>query len=223
MPNTIQTTVKRDSRISDELYQQLGSFYDTFLEDYTSAFQESGYLPRITIFGQAHDALLAVDKTSVIIIASKGSATGSASMMFYEDLSSRGEVNTNDVLRATSRDLGWSNQIDLRFNRTLLNAPEQKKQREFLKVIQNIINQIKQKSERVEKLGIGEAQTYLDNAEARFRDGTPEGFGDCISNCRNALLSLLKSLTGTDRVNDAVKILRKKGFLGAGVSPFFHE
>ena len=46
------------------------------------------------------------------------------------------------------------------------------------------------------------------------RDFTPEGYSNCKTDCRNAVISALSSLSGTEDIRKAVKILGKKGIIG---------
>lgn len=68
-----------------------------------------------------------------------------------------------------------------------------------------------------------ESQKYLKNAEKHFKNKTPEGYSDCKSNCRNALMSALKELTGRDNVKQAAQELRTQGILGEREEDFTNK
>ena len=65
-----------------------------------------------------------------------------------------------------------------------------------------------------------EAHGYLNNAKRRIKTKTPAGYSDCKTNCRNALLSILRELTGKERVREAAKELTNQGILGERESEF---
>jgi hypothetical protein len=56
--------------------------------------------------------------------------------------------------------------------------------------------------------GLAEAAEYLSNAKQRLVEGTPTAWGDCISNCRNALQSAIRQLTGEGQISAGIKKLR---------------
>ena len=59
-----------------------------------------------------------------------------------------------------------------------------------------------------------EAYQYLENAKTRFDTQTAVGYSDCKTNCRSALISALKTLTGKEDTREAVRELGKQGILG---------
>ena len=66
----------------------------------------------------------------------------------------------------------------------------------------------------VDELAFGESYQYLENAKARFDTKSAVGYSDCKTNCRNALISALKALTGKEILREAAKELCKQGMLG---------
>lgn len=66
----------------------------------------------------------------------------------------------------------------------------------------------------LDKLAFRESYQYLENAKDRFNTKTAEGYSDCKANCRNALISSLTTLTGKEKIGEAVEELRKGGILG---------
>lgn len=197
-----------------ELDKKLMDFHTRFLDEFKKAFREAGLQPRITLWGQPHDAVVGVDRESIIFLASKGTATDTNSANHYCDWSQYGTISIPELIRQTTSELGWSGIESFKLDKSILDAPQADQQKEFQKVASEAIIQIKQKLVRIQSLGIGEAYTYLENARARYTDGGTAGYSDCKANCRNAILSLMKSLTGTENIGDAVKILNKQGLLG---------
>jgi hypothetical protein len=213
MANTVLVTTYRES-VSDVLYNQLSQFYSRFLEEHRKVLQDNRLLPKVTVFGQPHDTIIAVDTKSVIIIASKGTSTDSTSTDRYFDFSSRGTVTPQELMRAAAREMGWQSMMPLSFNKSLLDAPEDYQREEFRRVSEKMVDDVRQKQRVANALGITEALTYLENARIRYEAGGSTGFSDCKANCRNAIASLMRGLSGTDKVRDAVKKLHQQGLLG---------
>jgi len=67
---------------------------------------------------------------------------------------------------------------------------------------------------------IDEALQYLETARRRLEEGTPTGFADCLSNCRNALVSTMKTLTGTENLREGVKRLKSQEKFGTAEEEF---
>lgn len=214
MANTVMVTAKRGESVSNVLYSQLAQFYSRFLEEHRKVLQENRLVLRVTMFGQPHDAIIATDRASVIVVASKGSSTDSSSTDHYLELSSRGTVTPQELMRSAARELGWESMASLQFSRELLDAPEKLQRKEFWRLSEEILAEIQRKQSMASKLGITETLTYLENARARFDAGGAPGFSDCKANCRNAILSLMQGLTGTESIRDAVKKLHQEGLLG---------
>ncbi len=65
-----------------------------------------------------------------------------------------------------------------------------------------------------DKLAFSESYQYIQEAKARFDTKTAVGYSGCKANCRNALMSVLKTLTGKEDAREAAKELGKQGILG---------
>jgi hypothetical protein len=66
----------------------------------------------------------------------------------------------------------------------------------------------------LDKFAFSEAYKYLENAKARLDTKTLGGYSNCKADCRNALMSALKTLTGKDTIREATKELHRQGILG---------
>jgi len=75
----------------------------------------------------------------------------------------------------------------------------------------------------LDKLVFSEAYRYLKHAEDVLNTKTAEGYSDCKTNCRNALLSALKALTGEEKIREAVRELGKQGILGKREQEFIES
>ena len=75
----------------------------------------------------------------------------------------------------------------------------------------------------LDKLAFNESYQYLENAKTRFDTKTATGYSDCKANCRNALMSALKTLTGKEKVREAAKELGNQGILGKREEEFIES
>lgn len=214
MANSSMVAVNRNLVSDDVLYNQLDGFYRRFLEEHRKVLQENRFPLRVTLFGQPHDSIIAVDTASVIVVACKGNSTHLSSRDCYVDLSSQGTVTPQALKRSAAQRFGWERMVSLYFDRQLLNASDELQRAEFRRVSERMVEEIQRKQKMAKELGITEAFTYLANARARFDAGGEPGFSDCKANCRNAIVSLMRGLTGTENIHEAVKKLNEKGLLG---------
>lgn len=214
MANTMTTSKHYDKKLSEEMRQQLGQLYSRFLQELRKTLDESELPPRITLFGQPHDAIIALDQETILVVSSKGTATSSASTEWYYDFSSKGKITPEEIMRSGAEEFGLTRMTYLRFNRSLLERSQEEQKKEFRAMSEKIVADIQKTRTTANDLGITEAITYLENARARFDEGGSTGYSDCKTNCRSAIVSLMNSLAGTDRIRDAVKKLHKEGLLG---------
>jgi len=66
----------------------------------------------------------------------------------------------------------------------------------------------------LDEFAFSESYGYLHEAQARVDSKTAVGYSSCKANCRNALVSVLKTLTGKEDIREAVRELGKQGILG---------
>lgn len=66
----------------------------------------------------------------------------------------------------------------------------------------------------LDKKAFGEAYDYLENAKERLNSKKPEGYSDCKTNCRCALISALRTLTHKEKVSEALEELHRQGIFG---------
>ncbi|MBA7600543.1 hypothetical protein ES703_07599 [subsurface metagenome] len=73
----------------------------------------------------------------------------------------------------------------------------------------------------IDRYSFNEAHRYLKNAKRRFNTKTPEGYSNCKADCRNGLMSALKTLTGMNTIKDAATELHIQGILGKREEEFY--
>jgi hypothetical protein len=200
--------------VSDERFDQLQEFYRRFLSEHRKALKDAGVPLRATLFGRHHDAIIAITSSSLVVVAAKGTSTDGSSTDRYLGFSSQPEVTRTELMRSAAREFGWQDMASLEFSLGLLEAAEDQQRDEARRVSEIMVDQMRGKQKVAKALGVTEALTYLDNARSRFEAGGASGFSDCKANCRNAILSLVRGLTGTDNLRNGVKKLDKEGLLG---------
>lgn len=80
--------------------------------------------------------------------------------------------------------------------------------------LKEVIRESKSPIPMIDKNAFRESYDYLNNAKSRLETKTPEGYSDCKTNCRCALISTLKTLTGKEKVEEAAKELHRQKILG---------
>ncbi|MCK4234158.1 hypothetical protein KAX75_06995 [candidate division WOR-3 bacterium] len=63
------------------------------------------------------------------------------------------------------------------------------------------------------KHGYKQTAKYFSNAKQLLKANKPESLSDSKNNCRKALTSLIKALTGKENAREAVKILFDQGII----------
>lgn len=91
------------------------------------------------------------------------------------------------------------------------------------KEIHEAIKDSKSSLATLDKLVFTESYRYLKHAEDVLNTKTAEGYSDCKTNCRNAFVSALTTLTGKQNIREAVKELRTQGILGEREEEFIES
>lgn len=162
-----------------------------------------------------HHVFIGVDASNVHLVYTTEGVSSPVVALTMRDLRNKGILTQEQVCSACVNQLGFRDIYYFSFPIGLLDVDE-KTRKLFLEQASNqfIEAQMRQIA-NIEKLGLSEAFRYLQNAQQRFYTRTPEGYSNCKTDCRNAILSALSSLSGTDDVRKAVKVLGKKGIIGA--------
>jgi len=80
--------------------------------------------------------------------------------------------------------------------------------------IKEAIKESKSQTAVLDKKAFSESYDYLENAKERLNSKKPEGYSDCKTNCRCALISALKTLTSKEKVGEALEELHRQGIFG---------
>jgi hypothetical protein len=171
--------------------------------------------PNIFPMFRFHHIFVGVDASKVHLVYTTEGISSPVVDLNIRDLQSQGTLTQEQVCGACVNELGFKDISSyFSFPAGLLDVDE-KTRKLFLKQVSNqfIETQMRQIAS-IKKLGLTEAFRYLQNAQQRFHTRTPEGYSNCKTDCRNAVISALSSLSGTEDIRKAAKILGKKGIIG---------
>jgi len=194
----------------DKVQSLLKEFERTFGENVDSRKLNPNLFPMFRF----HHIFIGVDASWVHFVYTTDGVSSPVVALTVRDLRSQGILSQEQVCSSCVSQLGFKDIYYFSFPIGLLDVDE-KTRKLFLEKASNqfIEKQIRQIA-NIEKLGLTEAFRYLQNAQQRFYTRTPEGYSNCKTDCRNAIFSALSSLSGSDDVRKAVKILGKKGVIG---------
>lgn len=202
------------SNLPNELSSKLGPFLQEFNNLSKSILTNRGMSLQIIPMFRNHNQFVAIDSSTIHLVLTTEGVTSSIVSGTERDLRQNGSIPKNNIIKACVNELGYKDIHYFGFPIFLLDQSTQKRKTEIERVINQYIQSKIQPLVRLSKIGLDEAMTYLKNARERFETKTPQGYADCKSNCRNALVSCIKALTGQEKMREGVKILSKKGLMG---------
>ena len=205
--------------VSCDLPREEAEKVHSLLEGLESVFRENvkskKMNPNLFPMFRFHHTFIGVDASKIHLVYTTEGVSSPVVALTIRDLRNKGILTQEQVCSACVHELGFKDIYYFSFPIGLLDVDE-KSRKLFLEQVSNqfIDNQLRQIA-NIKKLGLSEAFRYLQNAHKRFFTRTPEGYSNCKTYCRNAIFSALSSLSGTDDVRKAVKILGRKGIIGA--------
>ena len=205
--------------VSCNLPQEEAQKVHSLLEEFERTFGENvdskKLNPNLFPMFRFHHTFIGVDASKVHLVYTTEGVSSPVVALTIRDLRNQGILTQEQVCGACVNELGFKD-ISLYFSLPIgLLDVDDKTRKLFLEQASNqfIESQMRQIA-NIKKLGLTEAFRYLQNAQQRFHTRTPEGYSNCKTDCRNAILSALSSLSGTDDVRKAIGILGKKGIMG---------
>ena len=157
---------------------------------------------------------IGVDATTVHVVYTTQDAVAGMVNMNQADLRDRGSISQKDIIRSCIAELGYKDIHYFGFSSLLLEQSAEQRRPALEMVVQKYIADRIQPLVKLQGLGLTDSLRYLQNARSRFETQTPEGYADCKSNCRNALVSCMQVLTGQEDLREGAKILGKQGIIG---------
>ena len=199
------------SEENEKVHSLLGEFESAFGENVKSKKLNPNLFPMFRF----HHTFIGIDASRIHIVYTTEGVSSPVTALTMRDLRSQGILSQEAICNPCVNQLGFKDIHYFSFPIGLLDVDE-KSRKLFLDEASNkfIRTQLRQIA-NIEKLGLTEAFRYLQNAQQRFHTRTSAGYSNCKTDCRNAILSALSSLSGTDNVRKAVKVLGKKGIVGA--------
>ncbi len=176
--------------------------------------QERKLNPLLLPMTRSHNRFVGVDSSTVHIVYTTEGVTSAIVSGTERDLRKHGSLTQQQIVQSCGRELGYKDAHYFGFPASVLNQTVEERKAVLQRTIVQYIQARIQPLIKLEKLGLSETMTYLQNSRSRFETKTPEGYSDCKSNCRNALVSCVKALTGLDDMRKGARILGKKGLLG---------
>lgn len=160
-----------------------------------------------------HNYFIGVDQSAVHLVFTNEGVTSSIVSRTERDLG-KIQVTEQQISQACVRELGYRDIHYFRLQMSLLDQSPETRKPALETILAQYISQRMQPLVKLAGIGLTEAMTYLRNARSRYDTKTPEGYADCKSNCRNALLSSIKALTGQENLREGARILGKNGTIG---------
>ena len=205
--------------VSCNLPQEEAQKVHSLLEEFERTFGENvnskGLNPNLFPMFRFHHTFIGVDASKIHLVYTTEGVSSPVVALTIRDLRDQGELTQEQVCGACVNELGFKDISSyFSFLVGLLDVDE-KTRKLFLEQVSNqFIEAQMRQIVKIQKLGLTEAFRYLQNAQQRFYTRTPEGYSNCKTDCRNAVISALFSLSGSEDVRRAVRILGKKGFIG---------
>lgn len=161
-----------------------------------------------------HNLFIGVDASNVHIVYTTEGVTSGIISSTQLDLRNHGNLTKEQIVSSCIQELGYKDIHYFSFSISLLDADTKSRDVAFEKVSNEYIEERIRPLILLSRLGLNESFIYLQSAQSRFDTRTPSGYSECKADCRNALMSALKALSGTENVREAVRILGKKEVIG---------
>lgn len=196
--------------VSSKIRKLLGEFRNLARQ----MLQSQNLNPILMPLFRSHNQFIGIDSTTVHAVYTTEGVTSTIVSGAESDLRNKGTLTQKQVVEACVREFGYKDIHYFAFPVIWLDQPPEVRKPFLERLINQYIQVRIQPLIKLTNLGLSEAWTYLQNARARFETKTPAGYADCKSNCRNALVSCIKALTGQENVREGARILGKQGLMG---------
>ena len=161
-----------------------------------------------------HNQFIGIDSSAVHVVYTTEGVTSAIISGMERDFRGRGSLTKEQIIKSCVSELGYKDIHYFCFSIALLDQSSEERKACLQQLVDGYIQGRIQPLVILNNLGLTEAMRYLHNARARFDTKTPEGYSDCKANCRNALVSAIKALTGKENIREGVKELAKQDILG---------
>lgn len=209
------------SELSDEENKRLllviGCYSDSVREKAQKLKVPIQYFPIL----RPHNRFIGLDSSRIHVVLSFKDATPSSMDERIKDFRAKGVLDPQALINACTRDLGYTDITYLSFPSEFFGLPEEELKERLEKIADGEVNKVYSELSLLNQAGLTEAFEYLSSARTRLNSGQATGFGDCKSNCRNALVSAIKAITGQEKVRDGIKVMSQEGYFGEREEDFF--
>jgi len=213
--------------VSSNIPNDLSPKINTLLGEFTAVAKE--YLQNQSLnlllmpMFKNHNQFIGIDTSTLHVIYTTEGVTSGIVSGVERDLRNRGSLSQQQIVESCVRELGYKDIHYFAFPISLLDRAADTRRPYLEQFVRQYIQERIRPLIILDKLGLSESFRYLQNARARFDTKTAEGYSDCKANCRNALISALKTLTGEENIREAVKELGKQGILGKREKEFIES
>ena len=206
--------VSVSSDLPTELSNKVNALLTDFINEARLVLQQKNLNLLLMPMFKNHNRLVVIDSANIHVLYTTEGVTSPVSSQLARDFRNKGVMTQKEVVEAAARELSYKDIHYFLFPIASLDIPSDDQKSLLQNVVESyILNRIEPLI-KLQRIGLGESLTYLQNARARFETQTAEGYADCKTNCRSALVSAIKSLTGQEKLREGVKLLAKKGVFG---------
>ncbi len=203
---------------SSDFKEDVNNRLQLILNTYESSLREETQRARVPIADfpilRPHNRFVGVDGNRIHIVLSFRDTSPTSRQEVFRDLRSKGNLDSQAVVDACRRDLGFQDILYLSFPGVFLDIPEQELKDKLRSSASSQVATTGQQIGDFMRAGFQESYEYLRNARLRLRSATPEGYADCVANCRNSLVSAVKAITGQESVRNGIKEMTKRRYFG---------
>lgn len=203
---------------SSDFSEDINNRLHLILGTYESSLREETQRARVPIANfpilRPHNRFVGVDSGTIHIVLSLKDTSPTSRQEIFRDLRARGGLNPQSLVDACRREFGFEDIQYLSFPEPFLVMPEQALKEKIRAFASSEVMTTQKRIAELLQAGFQESYQYLQNARIRLSSGTPEGFADCIANCRNSLVSAVKAVTGQESIRNGIKEMAKQGYFG---------
>jgi hypothetical protein len=207
------------------LPEELKTKLQSIVKMYSEALQEKAQKLGVPILHfpilRPHNIIIALDNKKMHVVLDLKHATRGMTHSQFANHRNKVIWEPESLVAACKRELGYTETYYFSFPSEFLTLPQEELKQRIDEVADGEVKAVYTRLALLQQSGLGEAFGYLRNAQLRLSSGEPTGFADCKSNCRNALLSAIKAITGQENIREGIKIMRKQGYFGKREEEFF--
>ena len=203
-----------NSNMPDDISRKINGLLEEFTTVARDVLKQQNLNLLLMPMFKNHNQFIGIDNATLHVVYTTEGVTSAIISGVERDLRSKGRFSQKQVVEACVREFGYKDIHYFAFSASLLDRMPDVRKPYLKQLVEQYLQERIRPLIMLDKLGLSESLRYLQNARNRFETKTAEGYSDCKANCRNALISALKTLTGKEDIREAVRELDKQGILG---------